>query len=271
MKLLLRVLILLCVFTPFLSGAANAAEPFDHSTFDALLKRFVNDRALVDYAAIKADPAQLNSYVAQIAARSPDSHPQDFPTREAQLAYWINAYNALVIHGVAEKWPTKSVRDLGFLFGFFRNKKFTVGGRQMTLDNIEHDTIRKHFADPRIHFAVNCAAISCPRLGRDAYTAENLERLLNAAARSFFNDPAYFRIDRGANRVTTSKILDWYGVDFEKYVSVKQPGVRGNAILVYARNYLRDDARRTLEAMQNPRVVFFDYDWGINSSMPPQR
>jgi len=126
--------------------------------------------------------------VEQIASRSPVSHPQVFSTRDSQLAYWINAYNALVIKAVVENWPTKSVRNLGKLYSFFWARKFVAGGKEYTLNNIE-DILRKKLVEPRIHFAIVCASNSCPRLQREAYTPENAERLLDEAARFYVNEP----------------------------------------------------------------------------------
>ena len=245
------------------AGTAGA-QGFDHSAWDRVLKQHVNEAGFVDYAALKASPAELDRYVAQIAARSPVSHAQDFPSRESQLAYWINVYNALTIHCVVQAWPTKSVRDIGFLFGFFRRKQFTVGGREMTLDNIEHDTLRPIFREPRIHFAINCASVSCPRLQREAYTADNVDRLLDEAAHSFVNEKRNFQIDAQRNRVTVAKIFDWFGGDFRDFARDKKLSGTGHPILDYIRPYLNDANRAALARLRNPRVGFFDYDWSVN-------
>lgn len=263
MKRHLLSLVMICAAALAAAGAADA-QTFDHSAWDAVLKQHVNDAGFVDYAALKANPAELNRYVAQIAARSPASHPRDFPSRDAQMAYWINAYNALTIHGVVNAWPVKSVRDLGFLFSFFRRKQFTVGGREMSLDNIEHDTLRPVFRDPRIHFAVNCASVSCPRLQREAYTEENLDRLLDEAAHSFVNERRNFQIDAARNRVTVAKIFDWFGGDFRDYAREKKLSGAGHPILDYIRPYLNDANRAALARLRSPRVAYFDYDWSVN-------
>jgi hypothetical protein len=246
-----------------------AAQAVDHSAWDRVLAQYRDPQGRVDYAALKQNPAALKGYVDQIAARSPDSHPAEFPSRDSQMAYWLNAYNALTIWGVVEGWPTRSVRDLGFLFGFFRNKKFTVGARPMTLDNIEHDTLRKRYSDPRIHFGVNCASIGCPRLPARAFTPENLDAELDRLAREFFNDAGYFRIEPGRNLVTTSKILDWYGGDFEKYIRARGQPRREHYLVTYARAFLDEANLRALDALKNPRVDFFDYDWAVNDMRNP--
>src|SRR6266849_9456371 len=117
--------------------ACAQKQGFDYAPWDRVLKKFVTETGRVDYGALKADSGDLDSFVAALAARSPASHPQDFPTRESQLAYWINAYNALVMKAVVENWPTKSVRNLGKLYSFFWARKFVAGGKEYTLNNIE--------------------------------------------------------------------------------------------------------------------------------------
>jgi hypothetical protein len=206
-----------------LAGPVSAAPqqasslPLDYAPWDRVLKKYVTDTGRVDYAALKASPADLNQYVEQIASRSPVSHPQDFPTRESQLAYWINAYNALVMKAVVENWPTKSVSNLGKLYSFFWGRKFVAGGKEYTLNNIE-DILRKKLVEPRIHFAIVCASNSCPRLQREAYTPENTERLLDEAARFYVNEPRNLKIDVAHNRVTLPNILGHYHEDFENYM-----------------------------------------------------
>ncbi len=216
-------------------------------------------------AALKADPRELDRYVAQLAARSPVSHPQEFPTRESQLAYWINAYNALVMKTVVENWPTKSVRDIGILpYSFFWRKKFALGGRKYTLNAIEGDFLRKKLAEPRIHFALVCAANSCPRLQREAYTPQNTERLLEEAARFFINEPRNLRIDRARNQVTLARIFTFYREDFENYVRAHNLSTSGHPVLDYVRVYANTSNRLALDGLVNPKVESFPYDWGIN-------
>jgi hypothetical protein len=264
---LLSILALLLLAA--LGSTAARGEEFDHSAWNRVLRRYVTETGRVDYGALKSDSADLDSYVAQLAARSPVSHPRDFPSREAQLAYWINAYNALTMKGVVAAWPVKSVREIGTLpYSFFWRKKFTAGGRKYTLNGIE-DILRKQLSEPRIHFAIVCASNSCPRLERTAYTAENVERLLEAHAREFVNDPRNLQIDGARNRVTLARIYTFYREDFEKFVSARNSAKSEQPILDYVRLYASDANRRALAAMKNPRVEDFEYDWGINDVNAP--
>jgi hypothetical protein len=213
-------------------GSVEAyGQQFDHSAWDHVLREFVNEQGRVDYAALKANPAELNRYMTELASRSPVSDPQNFPTRESQLAYWINAYNALVLKGVIDHWPIESVRKIGGLpYSFFWRKKFVLGERKYTLDAIE-GIMRENLAEPRIHFALVCAANSCPRLQRQAYTPENTDRLLEEAARFYVNEPRNLRIDAEQNRVTVARIFTFYHDDFENYVREKNLTGIGQPIL----------------------------------------
>src|SRR6516225_4891302 len=142
------------------------AQEFDHSPWDHVLKEFVNEQGRVDYAALKASPAELDRYVRELAAQSPVSHPQNFPTRQSQLAYWVNAYNALVMKGVVDHWPVESVRKIGGLpYSFFWRKKFVVGERKYTLDAIE-GIMRENW--PSRAFTLHLFALRTVALGSSA-------------------------------------------------------------------------------------------------------
>jgi hypothetical protein len=251
---------------------AARAQAFDYSAWDRTLATHVTGAGLVDYAVLRANPEELKRFISEVAARSPVSDPKDFSTRADQMAYWINAYNALVISGVLESWPVRSVLDIGVLpHSFFWKRRFTVGGREMTLDDIEKDMLRKQFGDPRIHFALVCASKSCPRLGRQAYRPETLDQQLDAAARSFINDPRGMKIDAAQNRVSLSHIFKWYGEDFEAYVRSKNLQGSGPPVLTFVRQYLDDAKRRDLDALHSPSIQYMDYDWGINATAVPSK
>ena len=261
--------LLLPFFVLALAATACAKEQgFDYAPWDRVLKKFVTQTGRVDYAALKANPDDLNQYVAQIAARSPISDPNDFSSRDSQLAYWINAYNALVVKAVVENWPTKSVRNLGKLYSFFWARKFVAGRKEYTLNNIE-DILRKELAEPRIHFAIVCASNSCPRLQREAYTPENTERLLDEAAHFYVNEPRNLKIDVAHNRVTLPDILGHYHEDFENYVRAHNGTTTGHPQVDYIRLYANAANRSLLDQLKNPKVDHFGYDWGINDIHAP--
>ena len=242
-----------------LAGSAGA-ETFDHSGWDRILHASVNQRGEVDYAAIKANPQSLAAYVARLAGASPDNHPELFPSREDELAYWINAYNALTTYGVALKYPVKSVKDVGFLFGFFRRADYQLGGKKLSLMTLENSIIRGRYAEPRIHFAIVCASLSCPKLSRSAYTAANLNAQLEFQAQQYFRETRNLAIDAKANRITLAAILDWYKADFEKFTGATAP----LALLSYARRYASVEQQRAIDALKSPKIGFREYDWSIN-------
>ncbi len=257
-----------CLLVVLASTMATAPRSFDHSAWDRVLERFVTpDGRQVRYAALRLNPAELNAYVAQLAARSPESHPQDFPKRQDQLAYWINAYNALVIHGVVENWPVTSVAKIGLPYSFFWWKKFTVGGRRVTLNYIEHDVLRGQLDEPRVHFVLVCAAKSCPRLPPRAATPENVEALLEEAAQFFINEPRNLHIDLQRKRVTMSWILTHYREDFERYARRHHLNRLGMPLLDYIWQYANAEHRRALETLgRDADLEDFDYDWSINAA-----
>jgi len=245
MRLLLAGLLAGLACTPLLPAA-----DFDHQPWHRILQSAVNEMGEVDYQALKGNAA-LQAYVDALKATSPRS--RKFASREAELAYWINAYNALVTWGVARAYPTKSVRDLGALYGFFRRKEYTLGGQTMSLQQLENQIIRQGYHEPRIHFAIVCASLSCPKLSRRAYTAANLEEQLEFQTRQYFAETRNLHADAARNTVTLAAILDWYKEDF---------GNARPALLQYALRYA--PANHAAHRLKNPRLNFRDYDWSIN-------
>lgn len=247
-------LVLLSVITAPCTANARA---FDHGPLDRVLSAFVDDAGNVDYAGLKADRAELDAYVDSLAAVSPDSDPDRFPTREARLAYWINAYNALVLRGVIDAYPVRSVKDIKMLSGFFNRTWFTVGGESLTLNGIEHDVIRDRFDEPRIHAAINCASVGCPVLERTAFFPETLDARLETVMRKFLNEDRNVTVDADRRTVTLSKILDWFESDFTDWYESKF-NVDDAHILDYVALYREGPFDKTW------KVKHHDYDWTLN-------
>jgi len=249
-------MMLLVAFALALTAPMAGAE-FDHSAWDRVVKAHVSRIGEVDYAAIKANRKDLDEYMRLLGESSPTGKPALFPSKAHELAYWINAYNAFVTRGVVDAYPTKSVRDLGALYGFFRRKDYTAGGVKMSLQYLEDDILRKQYKDPRIHFVIVCASMSCPFLAREAYTGARMETQLSAAARLYVNQNRNFTPDARANQITLGAIygLRDYVKDFE---------ATGVSLLDYIRKYLDPEKRKALDALKNPKIKFYDYDWSIN-------
>jgi len=254
-KLLFVVAVCLGGVTP-----ASGSEVFDHRDFDAILRERVDDAGRVDYAGLKANREGLDAYVGRLAKVSPKSHPGQFLSEQEKLAYWINAYNALTLKGVIGAYPTKSVKDIKYLSGFFNRTWFMVGGESYTLNNIEHDVIRKEFKEPRIHAAINCASIGCPRLERQAFFAEGLEERLEAAMRTFLNESRNATVNASAKTVTLSKIFDWFESDFTEWYIAKY-NVDDAHILDYVALYLGENENRLDSSW---KVKYHAYDWALN-------
>jgi hypothetical protein len=238
-----------------------AGAEFDHSAWARVLETRVNAVSEVDYAGLKGNRKDLDTYMSLLAEASPEKHAELFPTTAHELAYWLNAYNAFITRGVVDRYPVASVRDLGFLWGFFRQKIFTAGGTRMSLNRIEHDILRKRFLDPRIHFAIVCASVSCPRLSREAFRAEGLHDHLDRLARQFMNERRSVTIDPGRGEVRLNSIFKWYREDFEKPMGDNGPK---QSLIAYIRLYLSDANRKVLDELKEPKISFHDYDWGLN-------
>jgi hypothetical protein len=214
MKLRLFAVVLFCLFTNMSFG-----QEVDHSLFTTILKKNVNSQGMVNYKALSADPTPLNNYLATLSKAEPGKKQS---TNE-KLSFWINAYNAYTLKLILDYYnggKLKSIKDIGTIIPIPRindgwSKKFiTIGSKTLSLNNIEHDIIRKQFAEPRIHAALVCAAKSCPKLRNEAFVPNLLSNQLDDQMRDFLNDPTKNIVK--ANLATISPIFDWYGADFTK-------------------------------------------------------
>ncbi len=245
-----------------LFGSVGAgAEAFDHSTWDRLLRENVNSIGEVEYARLKSNPELLNRYVKQLAAASPKNSPRQFPTRNHEIAYWINAYNALMVNKIVTNYPVTGVESFGLAGAVFTEEEYNSGGEIVSLGYIEHELLRKVYEEPRIHFALVCASVSCPTLAREAIQSKTLDSQLDRLAKEFVSQTRNVTIDVDKRRITLSMIFDWYRQDFER-----PTGRRGNvAVLAYIGRYLDGEPAKLFKKLgPNPGVSFHDYDWGLN-------
>jgi hypothetical protein len=244
-----------------------ASAQFDHSQWDELLSANVVElregRATqVDYGAMLNSRSQLRAYLASLAAIAKGDFEQwDYAE---QLAFLINAYNAWTVEFILTEYPRlDSIKDLGSFFSSpWSQDIVSLFGEQISLDDIEHGMIRgwNRYKEPRIHFAVNCAAIGCPALASKAFTGENLEAQLQENTRRFLADRTrnYYR----NGRFYLSKIFDWYAEDFEKGWG----GYNSLADFISAYQSQLDLRVDGLQALANGRikVSYTSYDWGLN-------
>jgi hypothetical protein len=239
-------------------GITNGKESFDHSKFDAILRRYSKpDTRQFDYAGLKAQQGELESFLQQVSRADLARL-----SRSELLAFFINTYNAYTIKTILDTMTpdrpagVASIRDIPNVFGV---RKHAVGGSTLSLDNIEHNILRPFFKDPRIHFAVNCASVSCPALANHAFTGANIDEQLDAVARRTLQSPDYLRIE--GDRLLLTKILDWYGSDFVK------PGYRGAAssLVEAIKLYTAPEVQKFIAARGDKTAVgFMPYDWSLN-------
>lgn len=226
------------------------SRPISHERWDSLLKKHVNSDGLVDYRAFQKDSLRLRAYLELLSTHHPNPK---YWSEEEQLSYWINAYNAFTIELILKHYPVESIKDIRrgipFINSVWDISFITIEEAEYDLNNIEHGILRKHFSEPRIHFAIVCASTSCPPLRPEAYTAGKLEQQLEEQARLFINDPARNRL--GPQRIEVSKIFYWFKGDFTEEGS----------LIDYLNRYAE------VEIEENAKKDFLDYDWSLNESI----
>jgi len=241
----------------------RSIDAIDHNTYDALLQKYVDDNGDVNYTAWKAsaqDVRRLDAYLNHLSSADPSAKS----SRRAQLAYWINAYNAVTLKGILREYPTSSIRKhTSKVFGYniWHDLLLYSGGKAYSLDTIEHKILRPA-GEPRIHFAVVCASRSCPKLLNRAYTAESLESQLVKNTRDFFANPDNFRYDMSAGRMSLSAILKWFAEDF---------GDTQTAQLRTIAPYLPTETARRAARSGSVSISYLDYDWGLNDQKTANR
>jgi hypothetical protein len=220
----------------------------DHRDWTRLLRAYVNDKGLVDYARWKASPSDrqaLRDYLAQFAAAA--DVPATGPEKDASL---VNGYNALAISWIVDHYPTESIQSLPRSFSAARH---AVGGRRVSLDDIEHGTLRPE-AGFLVHAALVCAARSCPPLAREAYQRDRFVAQLSLAMLRWLRREDLNRFEPSEHRARVSRLFEWYAADFEK----EKGGLRG-VLSLYA-----PDPVRAFVAEPGTRIEYLPYDWGLN-------
>jgi hypothetical protein len=260
------------------TAAPSAAQSFDHAGFDSLLARYVQD-GRVDYAALKLGRASLDSYLDRVAAVTAEEYAS-WPSQE-QIAYLLNAYNAYVLETVVDRYPIKGssflrklsaprrfalpAASIRHVDGAFDGILHKVAGQEITLDGIEHETLRARYTEPRVHFALACAAVSCPPLREEAYRGDRLDAQLDDQGRRFLSDPRLNRFEIERAQVYLSKIFDRCGEDFLQFAgeSGYQGDERINGVLSFVSRYLLDRVVEFLESGEY-QVRFLSFDWTLN-------
>jgi uncharacterized membrane protein YdjX (TVP38/TMEM64 family) len=230
------------------SGEAGAAR-FDHSTFDALLRQHVDPDGLVDYDALHREPEALDQYLTELA-----DAPFAELGRDDKLALLINAYNAFTLRLILDFYPMESIRDIPE-DQRWKHVRWTLGGSTFSLDQIEHEQIRPNFAEPRIHFALVCAAIACPPLRNEAYVGERLDAQLASQTAYVHTHDRWFAFDPSSDDLRLTSLYDWYGQDFLQ---------QAPTVVDYAARHV-PALQSALSAGRRPQVRWIDYDWRLNA------
>ncbi|MEM7373707.1 MAG: DUF547 domain-containing protein [Bacteroidota bacterium] len=208
-----------------------------HDIWNTLVQLYVSADGVVNYKGFKQSKGRLDVYLQQLSQHS----PQASWSREEQMAYWINLYNAATVALIVEHYPLKSIMDIEKPW----DKAFVkVGSKTYTLNQIEHEILRPQFKDPRIHFAVNCASQSCPELLNQAYSASKLNQQLESQTKKFVNNPKHNSIDKSE----VSQLFNWYKEDF----------IKEGTVVDYLNSYAKTPFKK------GKALSFREYDWNLN-------
>ena len=233
----------------FSASSGWAAPTVDHRIYAELLAKYVND-GQVNYDGFKREEAQLNQYLEVLK----NIDPKQLSSKE-QFAFYANAYNAWTIKLILSGYPgIKSIKELGSLFKTPWKKKIVrIDGNLLTLDDVEHNILRPRFKEPRVHFAINCAAFSCPPLRSEPYQGNILDRQLDEATRAFINNPERNYLE--GNTLYVSKIFKWFAEDFD------------HDVVGFVSKFAENKFKQKLKAKKDIlKVKFLHYDWSLNGS-----
>ncbi|MBI5857563.1 MAG: DUF547 domain-containing protein [Sphingobacteriales bacterium] len=221
-----------------------------HEKWTNLLRKYVGNDGLVDYKGFITDKAELESYLDLVSKNAPAKSWSE----NDKIAYWLNAYNAFTVKLIIDHYPVKSIKDLGpanqiiFINTPWDKNFFKIGGRTMTLNNIEHRILRHSFTEPRIHFALNCASLSCPELRNEAYDGKTLDAQLTDQAIRFLSDSTRNQPNGGNPKL--SSIFNWYGGDMKKWSKL--------SLVQYINKY------SPVQINENANIDYLKYDWNLN-------
>ncbi len=225
----------------------STSEPIQHDIWDGLLSKHVQPDGTFDYKGMAQDRAQFDEYIKLLETHHPNTNHW---SRDESIAYWMNAYNAFTVQIVLDNYPVGSIKDIKggitFVSSVWDQKFITIEGQEYDLNNIEQGILRKYYKEPRIHFAVNCASISCPPLANFAFTGDKVDEQLDEVARLFLADTSKNQITR--DEVNISKIFKWYKGDFTD----------GQSLLEYINQYT------DVDISPKAKINYNDYYWGLN-------
>ena len=233
----------------FTSVPKGNKSPINHSEWTSLVQKHVNKAGFVNYKGFIKDSTLLNKYLQKLS----DNAPANSWSKDDKLAYWINAYNAFTVKLIADNYPVKSIKDLGaenpiiFVNTAWDKKFFSIDGKKMTLNTIEHKILRKQFNDPRMHFAINCASYSCPKLLDEAYEGKTVNKQLDEQSKDFLADKEKNKIS--ADKPQVSSLFKWFSNDFTK---------TGKTKIAFINQFT------TTKIKESATLEYLDYSWDLN-------
>lgn len=232
-------------------GDNTTGKTFDNTDYGIVLKRYVNDDGFVDYSLLAANSSELDMYIEKLSIAGLDEL-----SKYSRLSVFLNAYNAFTLKLITENKGIKSIKDIPEERRW-KDKRWVLGGQTVSLDELEHEMIRKTYGDARVHFALVCAAKSCPKLRNEPYSEEKLITQLDDQARKFCKQGHNFRWDAQNNTVYLSQIFDWFRNDFAD----DEKGV-----LDYVKKYLNEDTAKEISSSKNVKIKYIPYDWSLNGT-----
>jgi hypothetical protein len=253
MRIVFLALVAVMMVVPSLLAQA---EP-DYSPWNTLLARYYDPAHGMDYAHLKAsDAATLQKLRQQLGRVNVDAL-----TPKQRLAYWINVYNINTVATIVESYPTESIRDLStdpiIRLNVFKKERIPFGSKLLSLNDVENDKIREGFHDPRIHFAINCAAHTCPPIRTEAYVGAKLDAQLDDQARHFLAGPLGVRYGKKGDTLVlhVTKIMDWFKDDFDKW---------GGGRPAFLRRFVAADKAALIAQAKDIDFEYDEYDWKLN-------
>lgn len=224
----------------------KSGQTINHQNWSNLLKKYVDENGKVNYDGFIKDSTELSAYLDLVSHNPPNKNW----TEQTQLSYWINAYNAFTIKLIIDNYPLKSIKEIGGGLPMINSpwdiKFFKIGNVPFDLNTIEHEILRKKFDEPRIHFAINCASISCPKLRNEAYSEQKLESQLEDQADDFINNSRKNSVNELETKL--SIIFDWFKSDFTRNTNLVSFISRYNASI-----------------NEENKVEYLEYNWNLNN------
>jgi len=265
---------LVCITLSRVQGSENALDKI-FTDYADILRAHVDNQGMVSYKDLSADPGKLDAFAQQLATL--DRPTFDKWNDSERIAFWINAYNGLTLKAIIDNYPIEASWTVSLRFpnnsirqipGVWNRLKFSIMGRAMTLDEIEHGILRNEFDEPRIHMALVCAAMGCPPLRNEPYIGSILDQQLDDQAKRFLSNQAKFSIDHERQIVYLSSIFKWFRKDFAKTYGGDERfsnyGASERAVLSFISRYIGESNSTLLAGETIYRINYLDYDWSLN-------